>query len=310
MSKKEKNADHIVHAHDRSFKQAMTNKNAAKEFFQSSLSKELAEKINWDVFELQSGSHVDRRHKELIVDVLYRTEIEGHSTYLYLLVNHQSTVDKFMPFWTIQYTCNIIDKHLEIHSTIPLVIPLVVYHGIQPWNCSTNINDLVDADKILVDKYFLKPFQLIDLNKITDEELQKQPWWGALALTLKHIYARNMTPYLQFILDLLKLVQELENGKKYAEGIIFYIFNRGEIDKEDFLEKIQAQLSPEIGEDVMTVAEQLKKEGIQQGIQQGIQKAQMEIAARLLENHENLSNIAKITGLSLEKIEELKKSLH
>lgn len=159
-SDKESKVDHIVHAHDRSFKQAMANKQVAKEFFQTSLPKELAEKINWEVFDLQPGSHVDRRHKELIIDVLYRTEIEGHAAYLYLLVNHQSTVDKFMPFWTIQYTCNIIDKHLGTHGTIPLVVPLVVYHGKTPWNSSNNINDLVDADNLLVDKYFLKPFQL------------------------------------------------------------------------------------------------------------------------------------------------------
>lgn len=83
-SDKESKSDHIVHAHDRSFKQAMANKHVAKEFFQTSLPKELAEKIKWEVFDLQPGSHVDRRHKELIIDVLYRTEIEGHAAYLYL----------------------------------------------------------------------------------------------------------------------------------------------------------------------------------------------------------------------------------
>lgn len=186
----------------------------------------------------------------------------------------------------------------------------MVYHGPQSWNYSTNINDLVDADKALVDKYFLKPFQLIDLNRITDEELQKQPWWGALALTLKHIYARNMAPYLQLILDLLKLIQELENGKKYAEGIIFYILDRGEIDKEDFLEKIQTQLSPEIGEDVMTVAEQLRQEGIQQGIRQGIQQDRIIMAARLISRGVDESLIAETTELSLEQIRKLKEDLN
>ena len=40
-----------------------------------------------------------------------------------------------MPFQILKYTCNIIDKHLKetTQSTIPLVVPLVLYHGKLPW---------------------------------------------------------------------------------------------------------------------------------------------------------------------------------
>ena len=53
----------------------------------------------------------------------------------------------------------------------------------------------------------------------------------------------------------------------------------------------------------MTIAEQLKAEGMQKGIEKG----KLEIAERLLSANAEIAFIAKITGLSLSKIEELKK---
>jgi hypothetical protein len=50
----------------------------------------------------------------------------------------------------------------------------------------TNIKDLVDAPKHLVDAYFLKPFTLIDLTRIEDEVLKKTTWAGVMELILKH----------------------------------------------------------------------------------------------------------------------------
>jgi hypothetical protein len=56
------------------------------------------------------------------------------------------------------------------------------------------MGDLVDAPKEWVEAYFLKPFTLIDLNKIEDEELKQRSWAGVMELTLKYIFARDMLP--------------------------------------------------------------------------------------------------------------------
>jgi predicted transposase/invertase (TIGR01784 family) len=49
---------------------------------------------------------------------------------------------------------------------------------------------------------------------------------------------------------------------------------------------------------------------MQQGMQQGIEKTKYEIAKRLLLRNEDVMKIAEITGLSLEKIRELKEKSH
>ena len=196
---------HVAKAHDHFFKTMMSDKRVAREFFEAHLPKDVLAQIDLNVLELQSASYIDDMRKESIADMLFKTRIGGREAYLYILVDHQSKPDELMPFRTFKYLCNVIDQCLKGSDSkkIPLILPLVVYHGKQPWHYTTNINDLVDAPKELVDAYFLKPFILIDLNKIEDKVLKQKTWAGVMELTLKHIFAKDMLPYIKEIIELL-----------------------------------------------------------------------------------------------------------
>jgi len=304
MTNKKSN-NHVAQAHDKFFKMAMMEKQVAQEFFEKHLPIELLSIIDLTKLELQSGSYIDDHRQESIADILFKTMIGTQEAYLYLVVDHQSTPDVLMPFRVLKYICNIIAKHLNETETkkIPLILPLVVYHGRKPWNYSTDIRSLVDAPKELVEAYFLKPFSLIDLNCIEDEKLKEKAWAGVMELTLKHIFARDMQPYLNDIIELLKKVEK-SNGRKFTEIVLTYILDRGDLsNKEAFLNTVRAEFSPEVGERIMTIAEQLKAEGIEKGIE----KEKLEIAKRLLSENAEVSFIARVTELSAAKIEELKK---
>ena len=79
---------------------------------------------------------------------------------------------------------------------------MVVYHAETAYPYSTDIKDIVDAPRILIDRYFLKPFQLIDLARIEDEELKTHAWSGVMEFVMKHIFARDILPYLQDIMQI------------------------------------------------------------------------------------------------------------
>jgi predicted transposase/invertase (TIGR01784 family) len=310
---------HIPKAHDHFFRMMMSDKRVAKEFFESHLPDDVLAVIDLNQLELQSASFIEDTLKELIADMLFKTIIAGHEAYLYLLVDHQSQPDELMPFRLLQYICNAMDQYLRKTGgkQIPLIIPMVVYHGRKPWNYSTNIKELIDAPKELIDAYFLKPFTLIDLNKIEDEVLKKRTWVGVMELTLKHIFARDIMPY---FLDIVELLQQLKKlGKKqFIEIVLRYIIDRGEMSNKDaFVEIVRTGLA-ENGENVMTIAEQFIAEGRQRGLEEGMQKGMQkgieitkyEIAERLLAKGINLSTIAESTGLSLKQIEQLKEKSH
>jgi predicted transposase/invertase (TIGR01784 family) len=319
MTNKNSTPQHISHAHDRFFKMAMSDKRVAREFFDAHLPEEIRQVVELDQLELQPTSYIDDMRQETINDMLFKAQISGHDAYLYLIVDHQSSPDWLMPFRVLKYTVNIIDQHLKdkTNKQLPFIFPLVIYHGEDVWNHSTDINDLVSAPRALVDQYFLKPFSLIDLNQIEDAELKKRAWLGIMELTLKHIFAKDIQPYLADIAGLMKLIGE--EGRVFTEAALIYILDRGEIqNKEAFFRVINTTLSTETGEKIMTIAEQLRmeamekgleqgrQEGIEEGLEKGIEKKAIEIAHNLLVANTNIGLIAQVTGLSIEQIEALR----
>lgn len=285
--------------HDNFFRTVMKNHRVAREFLTIHLPEELRQVINFDNLIFQPRSFIDDVRKETVVDVLYKTKIETHDAYLYLLLEHQSTPDKLMPFRILKYICNIIAHHLEVtnQNTIPLIYPMVVYHAERPYPFSTDINDLVDAPPDLVKRYFLKPFQLIDLAKIEDQELKNHAWAGAMEFALKHIFARDIFPYLRDITELLHRIDQ-SGGRDYISIVLQYVLERAELkDKEAFFTLINTKISSEVGENIMTIAEQLRTEG---KLEKGY-----EIAKRLLSKNLELQFIAEMTGLSLNTLKEL-----
>jgi predicted transposase/invertase (TIGR01784 family) len=217
---------HIAKAHDYFFRMMMSDIRVAREFFSAHLPKDILSVTELEQMELQSGTYIDDLRQETIADMLFKTKIAGRAGYLYLLADHQSVPDELMPFRILKYVCNIIDQHLKSTETkrIPLVVPFVVYHGKQAWNYSTDIADLVDAPKEIVNQYFLKPFHLVDLTRIEDKILKQNLWSGVMELTLKYIFARDMLPYLKEIIELVKQLEKA-NGKNYAEIVLTYILD-------------------------------------------------------------------------------------
>ena len=296
-------------SHDQFFRTAMADKRVARDFLKAWLPQDLCQQIDFKQLELQPRSHINDVRQESVVDVLFKTVIEGHEAYIYLLLEHQSTPDPLMPFRMLKYMCNIIDQHLKKQGNkkIPLIYPLVIYHGKRKYPFSTHLNDLVDAPPSLVDRYFLKPFQLIDLGQIDDETLKQHTWAGVMEFALKHIFARDILPWLK---DIAQILHQLDNsgGRDFIETVLHYLLIRGELsDKNAFFNLIDTQISHEVGEKIMSLAEQLKAEGRVEGLIEGLKKGQIESAKKMLDENSDPVFVLKVTGLSLDEINMLQK---
>jgi predicted transposase/invertase (TIGR01784 family) len=142
---------------------------------------------------------------------------------------------------------------------------------------------------------------LIDLNRIPDETLKKQIWAGSMALTLKHIFAQDIQLYLPTILALLQQAEQQKNGHIFTDNVLSYILHKAEIgDPKTFLALVTETLS-DTGETVMTIAEKLRKEGLEKGQQQ----AKKEIALRLLAQKMDAALVASCTGLTVAEVRKL-----
>ena len=252
----------IVSPHDHLFKAAMTDIRVAREFFETYLPKDILERVDLNYLELSPNSYIDKALKGSASDVLYKTRIDGKPAYL-LLLEHQSTPDPLMPFRLIQYMCRAWDNHLDQtqEKELPLIIPIVFYHGRQPYTYSRDIRDLITAPKDLIEKYLFAPFQLVDTHAISDETLRKQHWFGTMAFFMKHVFARDFLPYLKEALSILHQLEQSE-GSNFVVTLLNYVVTTAEINVETLIETVKEGLSTSTGEQIMTAAEQLMQRGI------------------------------------------------
>lgn len=262
----------------------MSNVQVAKDFFQQHLPPSIQEQLDFNTLELQPGTYIDKTLKHFASDVLYCIHYLNNEdfAYLYVLAEHQSSVDTRMPFRLWQYIISIWNEHFKKHkgNKLPLVIPLVFYNGPKKYDGPKDIRDLIDAPQELIERFLFKPFHLIDTQAIPDEALREKHWSGLMQHVMKHIYEKEALNFIQDLLGLLKRVCQ-EGGADYGASVLHYFLSQTETaEPGKLLEALETGLTEE--DNIMaTVVDYLtekykdtwfktgKEEGIQQGMQHG-----------------------------------------
>jgi len=309
-----------VHSpHDKFFRQAMSDITIAKAFFASHLPLLVKQDINLETLSLRKESYVDSHLKMVITDMLFSVQFVQKPGYLYLLAEHQSSPDKWMPLRLLDYTVQILKQHRKENQdeALPIVYPLVFYHGQEEYSYSTDILALF-TDPNLAEQILFKPFQLVDINRIPDKKYRQQVGLSVLELCAKHIFARDLLPHLQKLLDPMRELIETGNENMVKATVTYLLTAAQTSNQKVFVETIQAGLSAtKKGGDIMTVAEWLEEKGMKRGLEQGIQQGLHQGIHQGIEKHRTLmvyrclqqglplEMISQITELSIEEIQAL-----
>lgn len=316
------NSNNIAHPHDKFVKKVMSELKVAHDIIMQRLPRDIYAVIEKDTLALEPGSFIDNELKKYATDILYSARIAGEMGYIYFLIEHQSQPDKLMPFRILRYITRIITQHLEQNPTskqqekpLPLVIPLVLYTGAQPYSYTMNINDLVQGPRKLIDDYFLKSFHLVEMKDIDDSQMHDFVWGGFVDFVLKYNTLRQLKPHLDDMKAMIKALNE-QSGFELIKVAIEYIFNTNDEfeDPKQFVHEIAEALTDQSGENVMaTMAQILREEGkmegriegIEQGIEQGEIRGISTVALAMLKEGADLDFIAKVTKLSTDEIKNL-----
>ena len=142
----------IQDPHDRYFHAAMSNPKVAQELFSQFLPKTIQQYVDLSTLQLQNKTFIDKDLSKLISDILYKVSISDQDGYIYLLVEHQRKSDVLLPFRILEYTCRIIRRHLDKsdEKRLPIVLPMVIYNGDQPYQYSCNLLDLIEGPEPLL----------------------------------------------------------------------------------------------------------------------------------------------------------------
>ncbi len=171
----------VIHKpHDKFLKLSLGEPRVAQEFFTEHLPASVLQAMDLTTLKLENHSFIDPHYKSSEADIIYSVQLAQTTAYLFLLCEHQSTVDHWIAFRLWSYRIRLMELHIKQHpdQPLPLVYPLVIYTGQAPWNAPLNIFELFGNQQGLAEEWFFKPFQLLNIHQLRDEDIRRRQWCG------------------------------------------------------------------------------------------------------------------------------------
>ncbi|WP_027340820.1 Rpn family recombination-promoting nuclease/putative transposase [Halonatronum saccharophilum] len=300
----------VNNPHDKFFKESLSRVEVAKGFMENYLPEKLLNLIDLDNIIIEKDSFIEKELEEYFSDILYRVSLKGKEAYLYFLFEHKSYPYKKITIQLLQYMLNIWELKLKQkkEGKLPLIIPMVVYHGKDRWNIGVKLSDIVEDIPKEVEEYFPDyKYLLYDLSSYSDEEIKGTGILRVFLEILSSLYKDDFEERFKEALIVLERLREQNQGIEYFETVVRYILNAKDGLEFKDLKDMADKISTKRGEDIMTIADQLRREGRIEGKVEGKMEGKVEIAQNLLKKGMSTIEVMDITELPKKKIEEIKK---
>jgi predicted transposase/invertase (TIGR01784 family) len=267
----------VQNPHDMFFRSIFANLEVSQNFLMETLPESILKTIDLNNLELQNGTYISKKLKETRSDLLFRTTINHKEGYLYLLFEHKSYLDKNVGLQLLNYQVSIWNQKIKNENAkhIPVIIPMVIYHGKQDWKLGNALDTMIqDYDELSDDVKKGIPnfhYHVYDLNRFSDEEIINGSLYYVATSIMKHVNRQDP----QALFEALKRVAKALNGMnekdtamEYFETCLRYVYEivpEFSYDNANMLQKYVEQIFPEGSEVAMTLAEVLREEGVAKG---------------------------------------------
>ena len=292
----------INNEHDKIFRTVLDKKTDVSKF----LNKFLGLKIKTEELEKYNSSYIDPKFKNKEADIVYRIKDKN----IFLLIEHQTKIDKKMPIRLLEYSAAIIESAIgdTKYKPKPRVIPIVLYTGKIKWKIE---NETIEKQQFFKEvKLIDGEFNLIDINDFSKKELLEDD-----IFITKMMLVEKCKDEIEMVQALEKIENKIkEEDKSTFRRIVKEIWSLriGTENANKILEKIEEGSGNMMAVMEMLLAENEKyinigrQEGRQEGRLEGGKQKIKEIVQKMLAENFTKEMIMKITGLKKEEIEEIK----
>jgi predicted transposase/invertase (TIGR01784 family) len=264
-------AEDIHHPHDVMVRAVLSDVAEATNFLQRHLAEEVSQALNWSTLKLVEGSFVDEDLRRSEADLLYEVaHVSGEaSVWVYVLLEHQSTPDRWIRFRLLKYCCRIWDQSFREQPDqreLRAIVPLVFYQGERSWSYSSEFADLFAASVRAWPGVPRFSHGLIDQSGLQPEEVQGECKVQIMQLLLMAAYHPALA-WMEQVARLLDALSSLppSGGLNYMRIFVLYILATQEPEAAESFREVLRRHAPHVGDDLMTYAQELVAEGEERG---------------------------------------------
>jgi len=322
--------------HDQFFKQAFSRPEVAADYLENYLPQEIAKTFDFKTLALVETNFIDQEFRSTSADLLFQIHTHGKKSnkpaFVYILFEHKSYNDSMVAFQLLRYMVRIWERHIKENpkaKTLPMIFPILFYHGESGWTAPVSFHNLFDQENIEFFRLYMPGYNyfLADLSRLPENQIRGDLLTRAVILLMKSIHNKDLHEKLPEIFDLIYQINDPKEKIVDLLHLVLYYTLSGT--KEADRTKITGVLSKidKTTEGIMTtIAESWVQEGIikgreegiatgiikgrQEGIATGMEKGQqmnkLETAKKMIQEGLPIDLIQRVTGLSEKEIEDLK----
>ncbi|MFP4309612.1 MAG: Rpn family recombination-promoting nuclease/putative transposase [Desulfococcaceae bacterium] len=267
--------------HDHFFREIAKDPVAASGLLENFLPPDVRAMVDMDSIELRKDSFVEPDLRAYYSDLLFRVRLAEAIGYVYFLVEHKSHPDRFVHLQALNYIKPI--WGMRKGKALPLVIPVVVYHGQRNWPYDPRFSGVFPPNPPALSRFF-PDFEVVlaDLGQYSDEDIRGAVLTRAFLLVLKHARSSDFPDRMPGIFRLLGELSRSRTGLGHLEAMLRYLARVAEDITPESVETLVDEHFPEKegGRVMATLAEQWEERGLQKGIrigkQEGIREGKQE----------------------------------
>lgn len=324
--------------HDSGYKWLFSNKTIFRQLIETFVDQEWVKQLDFSDCERIDKSFLSEHYKSTESDLIYKLKLHGEDFYIYILLEFQSTVYRFMALRVLNYLTNFYMDYVETQKGVrklPPIFPIVLYNGDHRWTAPLNMTDLIEGNPSLGKFGINFEYFKIAENEYTKRDLLK------IRNIVSTLFLAESHYDIELLIDEFISIFEKEEDKQAISTFLNWFKQLAEnrkIESSDYheLERVYKNTG-EVKEMLIKALERERSEiyrkgeekgiergiekgiekGIERGIKTGIEKGKKEerelqrkiFAKAMLIDGEPIEKIARYTSLSVEEINILKAEL-
>jgi len=292
--------------HDRGYQLLFSNPILFRQLLESFVKAPWVAQLDFDSCEKLNKSFISKEYEKRESDLIYKIRWREQTAYIVILVEFQSTVQRFMAIRIWRYLAEFYTDWIETHQPsrhekLPPVFPIMLYNGDSKWTAPDNIADLIENNEQLGEFALQFKYLKIVENEFSVEQL----------LAIGNIVSTLFLAETHYDFD--KLLDEFIRLFKQEDRTAISLFInwfkqlalRGRIIPSDYQACEQLYYDEQEVSMLITALRKDRESLFQQGIQQGEWNNKINTARVLLAEGLDIPMIIKATQLPLEEIERL-----